>query len=89
MFHSGVFTWLGVYLKRRYGLGPVGIGLALLGYGVPGFLFGPLIGRTADRFGRGRLLPIGLALSTLAAAVLLFRFPCSSLPLLRWSCPWL
>jgi predicted MFS family arabinose efflux permease len=75
MFHSGVFTWLGVYLKRRYGLGPVGIGLALLGYGVPGFLFGPLIGRTADRFGRGRLLPIGLALSTLAAAVLLFRFP--------------
>lgn len=75
MFHSGVFTWLGVYLQRRYGLGPVGIGLAVLGYGVPGFLFGPVIGRAADRFGRGRLLPVGLALSTLAAAVLLFRFP--------------
>lgn len=39
MFHSGVFTWLGVYLERRYGLGPVGIGLALLGYGIPGLLF--------------------------------------------------
>jgi predicted MFS family arabinose efflux permease len=52
MFHSGVFTWLGVYFERRYGLGPVGIGLALLGYGVPGFLFGPLIGRAADRWGR-------------------------------------
>jgi len=75
MFHSGVFTWLGVYLEQRYGLGPVGIGLALLGYGVPGLLFGPLIGRAADRWGRARLLPIGLGLSALAAAGLLFDFP--------------
>jgi predicted MFS family arabinose efflux permease len=75
MFHSGVFTWLGVYFQRRYGVGPVGIGLALLGYGLPGFLFGPLIGRAADRWGRARLLPIGLALSTLAAAALLLGFP--------------
>jgi len=75
MFHSGVFTWLGVYLERRYGLGPVGIGLALLGYGVPGFLFGPLIGRAADKWGRARLLPIGLGLSTLGAAALLLDFP--------------
>jgi predicted MFS family arabinose efflux permease len=49
MFHSGVFTWLGVYFASRYQVGPVGVGLALLGYGVPGFLFGPLIGRGADR----------------------------------------
>ena len=75
IFHSGVFTWLGVYLERRYGLGPVGIGLALLGYGVPGFIFGPLIGRAADRWGRARLLPIGLALGTLAAAALLLDLP--------------
>ncbi|MDA8252484.1 MAG: MFS transporter [Rhodospirillales bacterium] len=75
IFHSGVFTWLGVYFARRYGVGPVGIGLALLGYGVPGFLFGPVIGRAADRWGRARLLPIGLALSTLAAAVLILGFP--------------
>ncbi|MDA3920130.1 MAG: MFS transporter [Salinisphaera sp.] len=75
MFHSGVFTWLGVYLEQRYGLGPVGIGLALLGYGVPGLLFGPLIGRAADRWGRARLLPIGLGLSALAAGGLLFDFP--------------
>ena len=75
MFHSGIFTWLGVYFERRYGVGPVGIGLALLGYGVPGFLFGPLIGRAADRWGRGRLLPIGLGLSAVAAAVLLLGFP--------------
>jgi predicted MFS family arabinose efflux permease len=75
IFHSGVFTWLGVYLQRRYGLGPVGIGLALLGYGIPGFLFGPLIGRAADRWGRARLLPIGLGLSALAAVLLLVDFP--------------
>jgi predicted MFS family arabinose efflux permease len=70
MFHSGVFTWLGVYLERRHGLGPTAIGLALLGYGVPGFLFGPLIGRAADRWGRARLIPIGLILSCLAATAL-------------------
>ena len=75
IFHSGVFTWLGVYFERRYGLGPVGIGLALLGYGVPGFLFGPLIGRAADRWGRATLLPVGLGLSTLAAALLILGFP--------------
>ncbi len=75
MFHSGVFTWLGVYFQQRYGVGPVGIGLALLGYGVPGFLFGPLIGRAADRWGRARLLPIGLGLSALAAAFLMLGFP--------------
>jgi predicted MFS family arabinose efflux permease len=75
MFHSGVFTWLGVYLEQRYGLGPVGIGLALLGYGVPGLLFGPLVGRAADRWGRAKLLPIGLGLSALAATGLLFDFP--------------
>lgn len=75
MFHSGVFTWLGVYLERRYGVGPIGIGLALLGYGVPGFLLGPLIGRAADKWGRARLLPIGLGLSTLAAAALMLDMP--------------
>ena len=75
LFHSGVFTWLGVYFERRYSVGPVGIGLALLGYGVPGFLFGPMIGRMADRWGRARLLPMGLALSALAAAILLLDFP--------------
>ncbi|MGY2488210.1 MFS transporter [Cupriavidus sp. CP313] len=75
IFHSAVFTWLGVYFERRYDLGPVGIGLALLGYGVPGFLFGPLIGQAADRWGRGRLLPVGLGLSALAGAVLILDLP--------------
>jgi len=75
MFHSGVFTWLGVYLEQKYHLGAVGIGLALLGYGVPGFAFGPVIGRFADRRGRARLIPLGLFLGALAAGALLLDFP--------------
>ncbi|WP_048758026.1 MFS transporter [Afipia felis] len=82
IFHSGVFTWLGVYFEQRYGVGPIGIGLALLGYGVPGLLFGPLIGRAADRFGRARLIPIGLLLSALAAAALMLGFPMVLAPVL-------
>lgn len=31
IFHSGVFTWLGVDFSRKYGLGEIQIGLALLG----------------------------------------------------------
>lgn len=47
------------------------IGLALLGYGVPGFLFGPIIGRAADRWSRRWLVPAGLAVAALAAFVLM------------------
>lgn len=75
VFHSGVFTWLGLYFERRYGLGEVGIGLALLGYGVPGLLLGPPIGRAADRWGRRWLVPVGLGIAALAAGVLIFDIP--------------
>lgn len=70
-FHSGVYTWFGLYFVQRYGLGQVGIALAILGYGIPGFLFGTSIGRAADRLGRGRILPIGLAVGAAGAAILL------------------
>jgi predicted MFS family arabinose efflux permease len=82
VFHSGVFTWLGVYFSRRYGVSGVGLGLALLGYGVPGFLFGPLIGRLADRFGRSRLIPLGLILAGSSAAALALDIPIMAAPLL-------
>ncbi len=75
IFHSGVFTWLGLFFARRYGLGEVGIGLALLGYGIPGFVLGPLIGRAADRWGRRWLVPSGLAIAALSAALLIFDVP--------------
>lgn len=73
--HSGIYTWLGLYFRRRYGLGEVGIGLALLGYGVPGFAFGPAIGRLADRRGRARLIPLGLAVAAACAALLAPEVP--------------
>lgn len=75
VFHSGVFTWLGLYFAKRYGLGEVGIGLALLGYGLPGFLLGPTIGRAADRLGRRRLIPAGLGIGAVASLLLAFKLP--------------
>ncbi len=70
ILQSGVFTWLGVYLHQRFGLGETGIGLALLGYGIPGLLFGPIIGKLADRYGRAWIIPAGVALTGLCALLL-------------------
>lgn len=74
VFRSGI-SWLAVYFIRRYGLGAVGIGLALLGYGIPGFVLGPVIGRAADRWGRRVLIPVGLALGSLAVLALVLPVP--------------
>lgn len=75
IFHSGVFTWLGLYLAQRYGYNEVQIGLALLGYGIPGTVLGPVIGRTADQWGRNRMLPIGFAIAAISAATLISQVP--------------
>ena len=75
VFHSGVFSWLGLYFAERYHLGDKGIGLALLGYGIPGMLLGPAIGRIADRIGRKRIIPLGLLIGGLAAAALIPSTP--------------
>jgi len=81
MFHSGVFAWIGVYFAQQFHLGSVAIGFALLGYGIPGFFLGPFIGRMADRWGRAKLLPFGLALSGFAAGMLMIGFPVPLAPL--------
>jgi predicted MFS family arabinose efflux permease len=75
MLQSGVYTWLGVYLHQRFGLDELGIGLALLGYGIPGFLLGPVIGRLADRYGRARIIPAGVAVGAGCALVLAAPLP--------------
>ncbi|MHC5748748.1 MAG: MFS transporter, partial [Nostoc sp.] len=75
IFHSGVFTWLGLYLSQRYGFNETQIGITLLGYGIPGVLFGPAIGKFADRWGRNRILPIGFTVAALAPLVLIFNVP--------------
>jgi predicted MFS family arabinose efflux permease len=75
LVQSGIYAWLGLYLHRRFGLGPVGIGLTLLGYGVPGLVLGPAIGRAADRYGRAVLIPIGVTVSAVAAFALAAPLP--------------
>ncbi|MDA8391651.1 MAG: MFS transporter, partial [Actinomycetota bacterium] len=69
------YTWLGLYLHQRFGLGPTGIGIALLGYGVPGFILGPLIGTTADRYGRAGLIPLGVTIGAICALGLAAPLP--------------
>jgi predicted MFS family arabinose efflux permease len=75
VFHSGVFTWLGVLLHDRFGLGEAGIGLALLGYGVPGLFLGPTIGNIVDRHGRRLIIPTGLLVAAGTAATLAPNWP--------------
>jgi predicted MFS family arabinose efflux permease len=75
MFHSGVYSWLGLYFWQRYRLGDEGIGLALLGYGIPGMLFGPFFGHLADRVGRKRFIPLGILIGALAGAAFIPRAP--------------
>jgi predicted MFS family arabinose efflux permease len=75
MFHSGIFAWLGYYFSTRYHLNDQGIGLALLGYGLPGMLLGVTIGKAADKYGRKKLIPIGLLTGVITVAVLIFKFP--------------
>ena len=75
VLHSGIYTWLGLYFARRYHLGETGIGLAVLGYGAPGFVFGPLIDRLADRRGRRALIPAGIAIGGIAALLLAAHLP--------------
>ena len=75
IFHSGVYTWLGLYFTQRYNLGEIGIGLAILGYGVPGLLVGSMIGRAADRWGRKWLIAPGLGVAALGIALLIPQVP--------------
>ncbi|WP_263353280.1 MFS transporter [Acidicapsa acidisoli] len=82
IFHSGVFSWLGLYFSQRYHLGDEGIGLALLGYGIPGMLLGPIIGHVADRYGRKRIIPLGIVVAAVSAAALIPRSPLLVRPLI-------
>lgn len=75
IFNAGVYTWLGLYFQKVFSLNGWQIGLALLGYGIPGLLLAPFIGRLADKFGRSKLLPVGLALSALSSCMLIFNIP--------------
>ena len=74
MFHSGIFAWLGYFFYTNYGLNQLHIGLALLGYGIPGLLLGALLGRLADRYGRNKIIPLGLFLGAVTVLLLSQHF---------------
>ncbi|MBC9914782.1 MFS transporter [Chitinophaga varians] len=74
MFHSGVFAWLGYFFYKNYGLNEMQIGLALLGYGIPGLLLGPVLGKLADRYGRSKIIPLGIFVGALAVLLLSRNF---------------
>lgn len=74
MFHSGVFAWTGYFFYKNYHLDEQGVGLALLGYGIPGLLLGPLLGKLADKYGRDKIIPIGILVGALSAILLSMNY---------------
>lgn len=75
IYHSGVYTWLGFYMSERYDMGALQIGLTILGYGIPGLIFSPLIGKAVDRWGRRWLIPPGLGMAALAGLTMIPFIP--------------
>ncbi|GAB4368011.1 MAG: hypothetical protein Kow00121_06750 [Elainellaceae cyanobacterium] len=73
IYHSGVYTWLGLYLSQRYDMDALSIGLTILGYGIPGLLLSALIGRAVDRWGRRWLVPAGVTMAALAGLAMIFE----------------
>lgn len=75
IYHSGVYTWLGLYLSQRYNMDALSIGLNILGYGVPGLLLSSLIGQAVDQWGRRWLVPAGLVMAAVAGIAMIFEIP--------------
>jgi len=75
LFHSGVFAWTGYLFYKTYHLNGKEIGFALLGYGIPGLLFGPILGKLADKYGRNRIIPVGILVGALSAIGLSMDYP--------------
>ncbi|MFC4163510.1 MFS transporter [Epilithonimonas zeae] len=75
MFHSGIFAWTGYFFFSNYYLTERGVGLALLGYGIPGLLLGPFLGKMADKFGRNRIIPIGITVGAISTLLLAMQYP--------------
>ncbi|QIH37116.1 MFS transporter [Sphingobacterium sp. DR205] len=74
MFHSGIFAWTGYYFFSNYHLNEKGVGLALLGYGIPGLILGPFLGKMADRYGRNKIIPIGITIGAISVLLLSMHY---------------
>jgi predicted MFS family arabinose efflux permease len=75
VFHGGIFAWLSCLLAIRYHLHDAGIGLALVGYGLPGIFFGTTIGAWGDRYGRRYVVPLGFLWAAGCAFLLIPHSP--------------
>lgn len=75
IYHSGVYTWLGLYLSERYQMDAFNIGLTILGYGIPGLILSPIIGKAVDRYGRRWLIPAGLIMAALSGLLMILNIP--------------
>ncbi|GAB4217967.1 MAG: MFS transporter [Synechococcales cyanobacterium] len=75
IYHSGVYTWLGLYLSQRYDMDALNIGLNILGYGIPGLLLSAVIGHAVDRWGRRWLIPAGLVMAALSGLAMIADIP--------------
>jgi MFS family permease len=56
-------------------LGEIGIGLAIIGSGVPGIVLGRKIGQIADRYGRRWIIPLGLGVGGLSVLSFALEIP--------------
>jgi hypothetical protein len=65
-----VYTYLGVFLADVAGIGPQGLALVLLGFGIASAAGARLGGTTADHWGAGHTVIIGCGLTLLAYLVL-------------------
>jgi len=75
MFHSGIFAWTGFFFFSNYHLNEKGVGLALIGYGIPGLLSGPFLGKMADRYGRNKIIPLGITVGAVSVLLLAMHLP--------------
>jgi predicted MFS family arabinose efflux permease len=70
VFHGGIFAWLGLLIASRYHLGDVGIGIVLVGYGLPDLFFGGIVGGWGDSYGRRYVIPLGFLWAGVCAVFL-------------------
>lgn len=73
IFYFGVYIWFGLYFVKNYVLSEFGIGFVLIGYGLFGFLFGLVIGRLVDCFGRNYLIFVGFVIVGLLIVVFIIN----------------
>jgi EmrB/QacA subfamily drug resistance transporter len=78
----GALYLLPLYYQSARGETPLDAGLLMAPQGIGAAIMMPIAGRVTDRFGSGRVVPIGLALMLIGTAPFAFAGPSTSYPLL-------